>query len=147
MRGRKRIRVKFESEKSDIPIIKILFGERKECYALLDTGSEQSLFDNEFVKQNKLLFEIDQRQEMLEMKGLTETNNTPVLSWITLFRVGEGKESRVIPAEGVVFDLSHISDHLVNAYDEDIKIVAILGNDFLSRYNVIIDYEKREITL
>ncbi len=111
-----------------------------ECRLLVDTGASRTVFDQkrifQFVKESDLKFD-----EKLSTGLGTDSMPTSSIN-LSNFNLGE---LSVKNFHAILLDLSH-----VNASYEKMGFVAIdgvLGSDILDKYEAIINYKKRTITL
>ena len=138
---RKRIKVPLVEFESKVPVIKLNLGGR-EFFALADTGSESTLFDEEMknikgVKKKHL----NSDMSFVGLQGKTDDRKITILS--ADFEVVAGK----VRIGGISADLSSIADHFKRSYDSDIRISVLLGCDFLEAYDAVIDFDEHMLFL
>ena len=138
---RKKISVPLVEFESKVPVIKLILGDR-ELFALADTGSESTLFD-ENLKEIKGIKKKHLNSDMsfVGLQGKTDDKRITILS--SDFGLGEDK----IRIGGISADLSSISDHFKRSYNSDISISVLLGCDFLEAYDAVIDFEEHMLFL
>lgn len=112
------------------------------CYALIDSGSEQTVFDASFVDGRKEQFRLrTDGDNQMSMTGVSPHSASIACQYAsTTIDLGHGK---VIGVEGILMPLDHLSDH----FDKhEIHLSLLLGADTLSDNDAVIDYEKRKVT-
>ena len=138
---RRRINIPLVEFESKVPVVKLKLGDR-ELFALADTGSESTLFDErlkdiEGVNVRKL----DSDMSFVGLQGKTDDRRISILS-------GEFKSGRSkFKIAGIGADLSSISHHFKKSYNSDIIISVLLGCDFLDAYEAVIDFDNHTMTL
>ena len=138
---RRKINIPLVEFESKVPVVKLKLGDR-ELFALADTGSESTLFDErlkdiEGVNVRKL----DSDMSFVGLQGKTDDRRISILSGE--FRSGRSK----IKIAGIGADLSSISHHFKKSYNSDIVISVLLGCDFLDAYEAVIDFDNHTMTL
>lgn len=131
--------LKFESK---VPVIKITVGDR-DLYALLDTGSESTLMDENLVKEGAVKSKkIDRKISFVGLGGGSEKIDITIAS--DDFQVT--KEDKIHIA-GISTDMSRIASHFRESYGSEIVLSAVLGCDFLDSYNAVIDFDNHTLTV
>jgi len=110
----------------------------KKARFIVDTGAALSLID---ANQSKFYgFDVTQLDHTNFIQGFGSKNQLLATSHIKV-------RYRDLDLKGLKFrgsDLSHLNDFL---QPRNIKILGILGSDYLARENAIIDYERRALIL
>lgn len=130
---------RFENADTTIPIVKYRLGDGT-YYAIIDSGSEQTVFDSDFVAEHDDLFRIRQENKMMSLSGVGEHPtevNCRFASAIIGFR-----KSFSIEVEGILMSLNHLMEHFSV---HDIRITALIGSDVLSANNAHIDYTTHKL--
>lgn len=135
------VKIPFVKSKSEVPVIPF-YRNGKHLYALVDTGSESTLFDNSIVDDGTMFsIELEREMDFIGLNGKTEKK--PIRGVTSMVNMN-GLDVQV---SGINADLTSIRNHLNDMYDEDIRIDAVFGADFLGWYLAKIDFDKREIIL
>lgn len=131
----------------DVPVIEI------QCngvtsYAILDTGSECTLFDAAFIKSIKnkggVRIYTDTEDKEIIMYAMKQSVQ-PVMADASII-LGDGKSSgRPIKCSGLIFNLSGINKHVEKTTGK--KIGVIIGSDTLNKYNMKIDFKEKIVSL
>lgn len=138
---RKKIKIQFVEFESKLPVVNISVGDR-ELYALVDSGSETTLIDSE-LKGKKGIHSKKLNQQL----SFTGMNGTSESRAVTLLRGDFSFGDELVSICGVSADISNISTHFKESYNSKVVISAVLGCDFLSTYNVVLDFDKHIMTL
>jgi hypothetical protein len=138
---RRRINIPLVEFESKVPVVKLKLGDR-ELFALADTGSESTLFDERLKDIEGInVRKLDSDMSFVGLQGKTDDRRISILSGE--FRSGRSK----IRIAGIGADLSSISHHFKKSYDSDIVISVLLGCDFLDAYEAVIDFDTHKMTL
>ena len=138
---RKKINIPLVEFESKVPVIKLNLGDR-ELFALADTGSESTLFDESLIsikgiKKKKL----NSDMSFVGIQGKTDDRKIILLSGDFV------ANENTVRIGGIAADLSSIADHFKRSYNSDIRISVLLGCDFLEAYNAVIDFDKHTLFL
>ena len=138
---RRKINIPLIEFESKVPVVKLKLDDR-ELFALVDTGSESTLFDESLREIEGIkVKELNSDMSFVGLQGKTEDKKISILS-------GEFKSRRSkIRIAGIGADLSSISHHFKKSYNSDIVISILLGCDFLDTYEAVIDFDNHKITL
>ena len=135
------IKVPFVEFESKVPLVEFRAGEHA-FVALLDTGSESTLFDPEILKKGNIKpIHTGKAMDFVGFNGKTE--RTEILAVHDDFILDNQK----VNIFGLVQDLSSIRRHLNEQYGKEIQVHAIFGSDFLEHYNTILDFEEHVMRL
>lgn len=137
----KKISVKFVTFESKVPIVEVRSGEFA-FHALVDTGSESTLFDHAVVNKGGAV-SIDTGKEM-DFVGLNgKTKRQEIKAVHEDFIIG----NQPVNIFGLLSDLSSLRGHIKEMYGKEMPIHAILGSDFLKHYDAILDFEEQTMNL
>ena len=138
---RKRINIPLIEFESKVPVVKFKIGDR-ELFALADTGSESTLFDESLKGIEGIdVKELNSDMSFVGLQGKTNDRKISILS-------GEFRSRRSrIKIAGICADLSSIANHFRNSYGSDMTISILLGCDFLETYDAVIDFDTHKMTL
>ena len=139
--------IKFIDIKSEVPIVRFMLHDGTEGYAIIDSGSEITSFDTEFVKKNKEQVTIHKTESKMNIVGLNDNVNTPVTKLDAIIMFSDDGLTQVHIKDAMIYRLDVINANLKMTYKIDIKITAIIGSDVLSQTNAILDYKKKEMIL
>lgn len=136
-------KISFVECSSGVPIIKFVLSDGTEGYALVDTGSDPTMFDKNFILQHKKSFRLVDG-EGITMIGLYAEDKNLDKHITTTITVGDIKID--IP-DGMIVDLSIVHDAIKTADDNPVRIAAIIGCDTLLQYGVSVDFDKKVIKI
>lgn len=134
--------LKFENG-TDIPIISMKLSNGKKIHALLDTGSEQTVFDTSVVDNNKDCFTEHTVQHSLNVTGISSTKSFQTVIVATELETEEGTKKLLF--DGIKMPLGHVTSHF-KAIINDCNIAVLIGSNIMSIYNVKIDYTSKTVT-
>lgn len=136
--------VKLSDTENSIPVVRFHIGNALTGYAIVDTGSEVSIFDTVFVAENQNAFasSISLPCALAHIAGTDEDPKTKYYSTtVTL-----GEEQKSFPITALSYPINHLSKFFRESR-ENINVTAIFGTDFLSDTNANINFETKEMTL
>lgn len=136
-------KISFVECSSGVPIIRFVLSDGTEGYALVDTGSDPTMFDKNFILQHKKSFRLVDG-ENITMIGLYAEDKNLDKHITTTITIGDIKID--IP-DGMIVDLSIVHDAIKAADDNPIRISAIIGCDTLLQYGVSVDFDKKVIRI
>ena len=126
--------------KTLVPIIKFKLIGGKEGYGIVDTGSESTAFDLQFVKKNKALFTIETTDKTMNLVGVSHNNDTQVIYATAHITFKESPDAD-IKIKGLVLDLSHITSSIGHSP------AALFGSDTLSKIRAKVNYDRKYLSL
>lgn len=138
----RRVRIPFVHSNCDIPVVPCTLSNGATGLAIVDTGSDVSLIDKQFILNNKKEFKVEMSEDKANFSGLTTTQEVPVITAETQVRFT--KNSKRFRLKADVFPLD-FAQAMSEAYDICPDI--LLGSDILKQLNAEISYEKRELVL
>ena len=136
-------KISFVECSSGVPIIRFVLSDDTEGYALVDTGSDPTMFDKNFILQHKKSFRLVDGAG-ITMIGLYAEDKNLDKHITTTITVGDIKID--IP-DGMIVDLSIVHDAIKTADDNPVQISAIIGCDTLLQYGVSVDFDKKVIRI
>lgn len=134
--------LKFENG-TDIPIITMKLSNGKKIHALLDTGSEQTVFDTSVVDVNKDCFTERTINHSLNVTSISSTKSYQTVIVAAELEAEEGAKKLLF--DGVKMPLGHVTSHF-KPIIEDCNIAVLIGSNIMSIYNVKIDYTTKTVT-
>lgn len=135
-----RIIVPFVDCNSGVPMIAVKVGE-VDTNAIIDTGAESTLIsEGLFGLPGVSVIEEDLTADFTGIGNYKKHN-------ITKLSVETTISDNKFMVSGYEFDMSSIVDHFETYCGYNCTVAAILGSDFLAEYDVVIDYEKRTVTM
>ena len=142
-----RSKVKFIKTKSEVPLVRFLLPNGKGGIAIVDTGSESTIFDPGFVAANKEEFNIKTTKDKINFVGIEKDSEHVIITAEgKLLLGGEDRVFVTLPILAVLMDLSHIREHFKNEYGTDIKIAALIGSDFLTKIKGKINFKEKTMS-
>lgn len=137
----KKISVKFVTFESKVPIVEVRSGEFA-FHALVDTGSESTLFDPEVTRKGTVKpVKTGKKMDFVGLSGKTQRQE--ILAVHDDFVIG----NQPVNIFGLLSDLSSLRGHIKEMYGKEMPIHAILGSDFLKHYDAILDFEEQTMNL
>lgn len=130
--------VPFENYELDLPIVKFKIKD-KEFLALVDTGCEDSMFDDSLKKYASML-----RHSNINLIGFAGEKGVNNAAY---FNISFDKCPDEYELFTHVTDMSTISSSISGRLGKDIDVSAFLGASFLNRYNCEVDYQKKVLVL
>lgn len=142
-------KIRFVDMPSEVPVVKFYLGDGTCGFAIVDTGSELTTFDADFVKEHKKQFRVSMTKDKISMIGLgSETEQHALNTDVVLTMTDtDGSDVCVRIRHGVLFHLEHIRDVLNQQYGIDISVDAIFGSDMLNKYEAKINYKDKTLAL
>ena len=139
MKITKKYKATFINGLSQVPVIKFTLADGSEGTALLDTGSELTVFNKDFVKKHRSEFDVKTTKEMVEFVGLSAKSSIPAIhAGADLLFVGRNKKA--IRIEGLIMQLDNIVQNL--GYSPS----AIIGCDNFVKYGVELNFKEKEMS-
>lgn len=135
-----KVKIPFVKNKSRVPVIKFRLKGGKEGYSVVDTGSESTVFDMQFVKKNKSCFDVEITEDKMNLVGLTDSSETPLIYATTHVCFRECPEAD-ITVKGIVMDLSRISPNIGH------PTAALIGGDVLTKIRAKVNYDRQLMSL
>lgn len=140
----KKVYIPFVKSSVTVPIVEFLLPGGKKGYAFIDTGSEATLFDIKFVKENKKSFSLQPSRDIVVMHGVSGKTEQQCVNVFTNLSF-DGKE-KTITVPGMLYDLNHLAS-VIKPSDESQMPVILLGSDFLSLNMAKLDFENQYLVL
>ena len=142
-------KVRFVDSAFDIPIVKFSLGNGVESYAILDTGSEITTFDKDFILNNRAEFQILHTKEKINLVGMATEKEQPVIHAGTklYFSDKSGESSVCNVSEAMVMSLAIINENLKKQYLFAKEITAIIGCDVFLTLNAKIDFKNKTLNI
>jgi len=139
--------IPFNKCKSDIPLITFSLKEGGETYnAIIDSGSELTLFDGSLIRSNENCFSRIPSGDEYNVVGLSDNKKIHVSELSTkLLLISNDNTKETIMVTGIETDLSDLSRAFADAHGKDYKPVVIIGSNELRRLGARIDYVKNVI--
>lgn len=133
--------INFIDCKSEIPIVSLRLKDGGEFLAIVDSGSEQTMFDKEFAEEHNLSYNAEEAgYSIIGVATEYAVNCSPVIANLDL---GENKSIGVV---GITADLQSLAEHFAKNYGDEFKFKAIIGSDTLYKINAKIDYTKKQFS-
>lgn len=115
------------------------FGKTLTKYWIIDTGASKTVFDSNLTQHYK---DLQEKPDRVHTAGIGDKPIQTTMGLLSDFTMGKlnVKSLRV-----ALLDLSHIKEYYKQT--ANISICGLLGGDFLSLNNAVIDYLKKTMTL
>lgn len=138
----RRVRVPFVNSSCNIPVVPCSLSNGTVGLAIIDTGSDTSLIDKNFVLNNKSEFKVEMTDEKVNFSGLSSTQSMPVVNAQTTIRFHRSKKNFNLVAN--VFPMDFV---IAMKETYDIAPDILIGSDMLKQLNADINYEKKELVV
>ena len=140
-------RIELKDIEIGIPVVMFFTGKGKKVnYAIIDTGAEQTIFDEQFIRKNRKDIILVDTCEQLSIVGAVMEHQiasvvhaTATVSFVHTSDDAGGTGIIKLPIDGIVMPLSHLSQYSMNG----LKISAMLGTDVLDKLNSKIDFSSK----
>lgn len=144
--------IKFEDCASEVPIVKFILGNGEPAYAVIDTGSEATLFEmNLVLGGHKKEFPIHKTKDKINFVGLQKDTETPIIKTSPTLRFLDSDNDTeylyVKVDDGMFISLKNLTEHLKDQYGTDMTVFAIIGSDVLNRLNAEVNYKNKEMII
>jgi hypothetical protein len=139
----KRIKIPFVKQSPLVPMVRIFLPGGTGGWAIIDTGSESTLLDKEFVKNNKDYFKFKKTQEKINFVGIDSKNSHPIINAIGSIAFYQDELIVFHKLEAIVSDLSNVISHTKQNFD--VETSAILGSDFLKENGVEVNFPDKAL--
>ena len=137
-------KIKFVDMKSEVPIVKYSLFDGTEGFAILDTGSEITSFDSNFVKEHKETFETHKTKFKINVVGLHNSADKTIIKASAQLMFHDELGIIFMPInDALLFSLDNVNENLKQQYHSDIKVSAILGSDFFAKHKIKIDFNEK----
>lgn len=134
-------RIPFKKVKMKVPVIE-LKRNRKSHYAIIDTGSELTLFD-ELYKENS--HEAEYKIDLTGVGGtLTHSAHRYSVDFVLM---DSDKKKLRYRIDGLCVEDSTLFKDADSLYGEQMHIDIVLGSDMLRKMNAKIDYENNVLVI
>lgn len=134
-------RIQFKKLKVNAPIVKIKIDDGIEGYAVIDTGSEFTVFDKRFVKRNRKVFEVAKNNSEFRTISL-DGQSEPITFASASSKITFDNSTKTCLVNGIISDLSAIIDHVHEQCGKEYNIIMLIGYDILSEIRAVIDLDK-----
>lgn len=142
---KKTTKIKFTDNPTKIPFIKCDVGMPDLSYILVDTGSESTLFDKSLLDNGCVSVTSENgNTNLVGFNGESDKTST-VIGSVTMTIAD--KKPGTVTVNGLVSDLSFLSDYIKYTFSVDMPVSMILGSDSLNKTKAKINYKKGEVSL
>lgn len=132
--------------KSRVPLVLFrLTDDGDKHVGIIDTGSEVSMFDYSLKGSGMDEMNDGVDTSFIGVNGSGKTSKVSQVKGELVFRSAE--TDCVVQAEGVLFDFGSLTEAFQRRTEKDISISALLGSDFLKKYDAKIDYRRKKLTI
>lgn len=113
---------------------------RKKCKMVLDTGASRTVFDQDEIKRYV-------KEDITEIAGKMSAGlgTDSMQTHSVLVKKMKLKSLEITDYEGLALDLTVLN----NSYEQlgYKKVIGVLGSDILQKYEAVIDFGKKKLTL
>lgn len=135
---KQKCKMKFIDSNRDIPVVELKFRDEVSGYAVVDTGSEYTVFESDFVTKNREIFSLEYTEEYMQVINVSSEKVIPIINASASISV----DDQELNLSGIKNDM-HLS---VTVNGEKRPIITVIGNDFLTEYRANIDYKKKIVS-
>ena len=136
-----KISIPFCNEDSSIPLIHFLLPNGEEGVALLDSGADSTVFSKKLFEKYPECFCEEAEYNSISFVDFTGGNKSMVVHERYL-PISFKKDSGQFKVKGLVYDISHISNHF-----KDVEISALLGTDTLDKIGAVVDFRNKTVEI
>jgi hypothetical protein len=142
----KRITLPLLKGNSLVPVIKMNSNKGDAIYMLFDTGSESTILNKS--AKSFGCFEVHTTASGIQsFVGFTgEAEQEATMAKISIM-IEEGGVLGVLKYDGIINDLSYISEQIADRFDNSLSLAMLVGVDFLTEHDVRIDLRERTVSL
>ncbi len=134
-----KVSIPFYKDDSSIPLIRFLLPNGEEAVALLDSGADSTVFSKKLFEKYPDCFCKEGEYNSINFVDFTGGNKSMVVHERYL-PISFSKDSGQFRVKGLVYDLSHISDHF-----KDVEISALFGTDTLDKIGAVVDFRNKTV--
>lgn len=140
-------KIKFLELPFNVPIVEFSLDNGNKGYAIIDTASEVTTIDKNFVLENKREFRVRKERKNVTMVGVNGETAVPVVksSGLLGFHAHPAEHVRLEMTDALTCSLRAIALNIKSQYECDLDIAIILGSDFFARHQAKINYFTKEI--
>ena len=140
-----RAKIQFVRSMFDCPIVRFSLGNGSVWHALVDTGSEITLVDENFAKDNKGCFNISFTGDKVVMYGVSGSNEKPVVNAKAKVMIDTKDGNMDCDLDAILCNLDHIKAK--DRHGDEFRVTAVLGCDFLKEYKAKINFINSQLSL
>ena len=137
---KERIKIPFVENKSVVPVVRFTLDSGATGCAVIDTGSESTVFDKDFVLQNKKSFRIEVTENKISLVGVMENNEAPIVYGTSSVEFA-GQPGFKLDMQGMIIPLKNIESNL------GFPPAAIIGSDILNKLGAKLNFKRKTMTL
>lgn len=145
---------KYEDFGEQLPIVPFYIdsaGKEEKVYAILDTGSEMTIFDKKLVARHPEAFHVVKHDVMLNTIGIYGENKDYLTTACVsaCFDETGNYDSNMfaVQMEGNVLDIAYAAESYQQCHKSAVQISVLIGCDFLAKYKAVIDMEDKTLSL
>lgn len=131
----------------DVPIVEFSLDNGAKGYAIIDTASEVTTIDKDFVLENKKEFHVKKERKKITMVGVNGETAVPIIksSGFLGFQTHPAGYIQLEMTDAITYSLRAITQNIKSQYECDLDIAIILGSDFFTKHQAKIDYSVKTI--
>lgn len=141
-----RVKIPLYYCKSRVPLVIFRLKENKPYVGLIDTGSEVTMFDITLKDDGMSVINTDLETSFVGVNGEGDQKNVCQVEDILRFKDSD-EQMQNIKTDGVLFDLTGLTEVFQRKFNKDVRISAIFGCDFLKERNAKIDFRSKTLTI
>ena len=137
-----RISTGFVLKNINIPVVEFELSGGVKGRGLIDTGSESTMLDLNFLKQNRSVFAIDVTNQKMNFVGFYGDEDKHLIRVSTYVHFGK---RAVGLKNAIATQLDNINKSLEDMYGKDMHIDVVFGSDFFIDHRLEINYKTKQI--
>lgn len=126
----------------EVPFVEFTLSNGTKGRGLIDTGSESTMIDTNFIKKNKECFAIDVTNQKMNFVGFYGDEKRRIIKISTYIHFGKYAVSL---EDTIAANLSGINKGLEELHGKDVHIDIVFGGNFLRKKKVEINYKTNTI--
>ena len=132
--------------KSRVPLVVFRLRDDKPLVAVVDTGSEVTMFDTSMEDCGLSVSDTEDETSFVGVNGESDVKSLRKVNGLLSFKTKDGDRCHAT-VEGILYDMTGITQVFRRRINKDIRISAILGSDFLKKNSANIDYRDRTLAI
>ena len=132
--------------KSRVPLVVFRLDNEKPYVGVVDTGSEITMFDEKLKDDGFDAEDMNLETSFIGVNGEGEHKNVLSVENKICFKTKDD-ELKNVCVNGILFDLTGLTEVFQRKIDKKFVISAIIGADFLKQKNAKIDFRSKTLTI
>lgn len=139
--------VPFLNTADSIPVVRFCLADGTEGICIIDTGSELTVFDSQFVLDYVDNFRIRKTKSKINIVGMQLNNEAALVYTNTAvcFEKTWNKTNALPIKHALILNLNNLSGHIKDTEGNEVSVSAIIGSDVLSKHKTKIDFSEKKL--